>query len=137
MPELPHAELLNSTLTGDLSQDLDALRQILFNLIENAIKYNRPGGRVTVALSHTEELVCLRITDTGVGIPDPERERIFERFYRTDKARSRADGGTGLGLSIVRRAVQLSGGRVWVEAGPEGGSCFVVELPRCREEAQP
>ena len=139
----PLAKDREITLTVSLQSDCkvrmteDALREILFNLIENAIKYNRPGGRVTVALSHTEELVCLRITDTGVGIPDPERERIFERFYRTDKARSRADGGTGLGLSIVRRAVQLSGGRVWAEAGPEGGSCFVVELPRCREEAQP
>ncbi len=136
----PLARENDITMTASLQSDCrvriteDALRQILFNLIENAIKYNRPRGRVTVSLSHSEQLVFLRVIDTGVGIPEADRERIFQRFYRVDKARSRAAGGTGLGLAIVQQAVELSGGRVYVTAGEDGGSCFTVELPRCREE---
>ena len=88
----------------------------------------------TVTLRRAGRDAVLEIADTGVGIPQEDLPHVFERFYRVDKARSRAAGGTGLGLSIVQNAVRRSGGRVWVEPGEEGGSCFIVELPRCREE---
>ena len=83
----------------------DDVYQIVFNLIENAVKYNVRGGRVHVFLFEKEEMVNLIVDDTGVGIPKADLERIYERFYRVDKARSREAGGSGLGLAIVRNAV--------------------------------
>lgn len=108
----------------------DDLYQIAFNLMENAVKYNLPGGRVAVTLAGTESGTVLRVEDTGVGVPQEDLSRIFDRFYRVDKARSRAAGGTGLGLSIVQSTVRRHGGTVSVrprEPGP--GSCFVVTFP--------
>ena len=86
-----------------------------------------------------EECVLLTVSDTGVGIPEDEREKIFDRFYRVDKARSRAAGGTGLGLSIVWETVRLHGGRIEVRPGEDGrGTCFAVEFPAAAgEEEQP
>ena len=112
----------------------DDLYQIIFNLVENAIKYNLPGGEVEVASFHREDKVFLQVTDTGVGIPEEDMPRIFERFYRVDKARSRAAGGTGLGLSIVRDTVKVHGGAISVshrEGGP--GTRFTVEFPAWKE----
>ena len=112
----------------------DDLYQIIFNLVENAIKYNLPGGQVTVTAARRDDRVCLEVSDTGVGIPEEDLPKIFDRFYRVDKARSRAAGGTGLGLSIVRDTVRAHGGTISVcrrEDGP--GTRFTVEFPAWRE----
>lgn len=110
----------------------DDLYQIAFNLMENAVKYNLPGGKVLVRLYVSGEWVTLQIEDTGVGIPEEDLPKIFDRFYRVDKARSRAAGGTGLGLSIVRDTAQLHGGKVTVRSREgEQGTCFTVSFPYC------
>lgn len=105
------------------------LRLIAGNLLENAVRYNRPGGRVDVRLRRTAADVVLEVQDTGIGIAEADRDRIFERFYRVDKARSRAVGGTGLGLSIVRHAADRHGGEVTVTSVLGEGSSFRVVLP--------
>lgn len=108
----------------------DDLYQIAFNLMENAVKYNLPGGAVTVTLAGTRSGTVLRVEDTGVGVPQEELSKIFDRFYRVDKARSRAAGGTGLGLSIVQDTVKRCGGTVEARAREDGpGTCFVVTFP--------
>lgn len=109
----------------------DDLYQIAFNLVENAIKYNHPEGDVWVSLDE-EEWVTLKVSDTGVGIPEDELDKIFQRFYRVDKARSREAGGTGLGLSIVRDTVLRHSGRVTAQRGEHGGALFTVTLPNAR-----
>ncbi len=116
--------------------DGDRLQQVLSNLIDNAIKYGRPNGRVVVgARSLHEDIVEAWVADDGVGIPMEARERIFERFYRVDKGRAREQGGTGLGLSIVKHIVQAHGGEVRVESDLGNGSCFYFTLPRVNEAA--
>ena len=117
--------------------DLEDFSQILRNLMENAIKYNVPGGSVAVTTRREGDSVLLEVADTGLGIPEEDRERIFQRFYRVDKARSRAAGGSGLGLSIVMDTVRLHGGTVDVKAGEEGGTVFTVSLPAWRGEEEP
>ncbi|MER3475113.1 MAG: PAS domain-containing sensor histidine kinase [Armatimonadota bacterium] len=112
----------------------DQLEQILWNLIDNAIKYNRPRGKVCVCAAKVAEGSEMVVEDTGIGIPHEHLERVFERFYRVDKARSRARGGTGLGLSIVKHLVEAHGGRVWVESELNVGSRFGVVLPDSRME---
>ncbi len=107
---------------------------ILFNLIENAIKYNVPEGEVFVKLTGTEDSVELAVEDTGIGIPEEDRLNIFARFYRVDKARSREAGGSGLGLSIVHDAVLAHGGSIAVGANKPQGSVFVVTFPRPGED---
>lgn len=114
----------------------DDLHQIVYNLTENAIKYNRRGGFVCVTLTGTEEECVLRVEDDGIGIPEEDRPRIFDRFYRVDKMRSRAAGGTGLGLSIVADTVRRRGGTIEVCAREGGGSCFTVRLRAVGEEAE-
>ena len=111
---------------GDETQ----LVSMFANLVDNAIKYTPPGGRVEVSGEPSEGEVVVRVSDTGIGIPPENLSRIFERFYRVDKARSKATGGTGLGLSIVRHIAQNHGGRVAVESEPGDGSTFTVHLPR-------
>ena len=136
----PLAETVNVTLSCRLEPDStlfcteDDLYQIAFNLMENAIKYNLPGGRVDVTACRRGDKVLLEVSDTGVGIPEEDRPKIFDRFYRVDKARSRAAGGTGLGLAIVRETVKLHGGTIAVFPG-EGnvGTRFAAEFPACRE----
>ena len=108
----------------------DDMYQIIFNLVENAIKYNRDEGLVHVDLRQAEEDVVLTVEDTGIGIPEEELEHVFERFYRVDKARSRAEGGSGLGLSIVHELVQRNFGSISVSRRSEGGTCFTVSFPR-------
>ena len=114
----------------------DELYQIAFNLMENAVKYNLPGGKVYVTLQGDARQVRLRVEDTGVGIPEEDLPKIFDRFYRVDKARSRAAGGTGLGLSIVRDTAKQHGGTVEVRRRTPEGTCFEVTFP-CRKEEQP
>ncbi len=109
--------------------DEEAIRQIFDNLIDNAIKYTPQGGQVAVSCRQDGDRVVLAVSDTGIGIPRAELPRVFERFYRADKARSRELGGTGLGLSIVKHLVQSLGGEVSVESHLGVGSTFTVRLP--------
>ena len=112
----------------------DELHQVIYNLTDNAVKYTGAGGAVQVALSRREENVILTVADNGTGIPEEDLPRIFERFYRVDKARSRAAGGTGLGLSIVRDTVRRHGGWVTVRARQPEGSVFTVGFPAVPEK---
>ena len=114
------------------------LHQILYNLAENAIKYNRQGGFVRVSTQLGEEFTAILVEDGGIGIPEGDLDNVFKRFYRVDKARSRAAGGTGLGLSIVSDTVSRRGGTIRAERRAEGGTRFVVTLPCLEgEEGRP
>ncbi|MDG3004075.1 sensor histidine kinase [Paludisphaera mucosa] len=115
--------------------DEEAVRQIFDNLIDNAIKYTPPGGRVGVVGSASAAEIVVAVSDTGLGIPREEQARIFERFYRVDKARSRELGGTGLGLAIVKHLVSSLQGRVEVTSRLGAGSTFTVRLPRAQAPA--
>lgn len=110
--------------------DPDALRQVLDNLVDNAIKYTPNGGRITVRWGATADAVSFEVEDTGIGIPEADVNRVFERFYRVDKARDRAQGSTGLGLSIVKHLVQAMRGQVRVNSKFGKGTTFRVTLPR-------
>ena len=121
-----------------MAGDEDRLVQVLTNLLDNAVKYTPENGTISVAAHLMPEprggvasspMIELTVADTGIGIPEQDRPRIFERFYRVDKARSREMGGTGLGLAIVKHIVEGHGGKVWVEANEPHGSRFVVRLP--------
>jgi two-component system phosphate regulon sensor histidine kinase PhoR len=105
------------------------LYQILFNLAENGIKYNRNGGALTLKLTRMDDDAVLQISDTGVGIPAESIDRVFERFYRVDKARSRQSGGSGLGLSIVKTMVERNDGTITVVSQEGVGSTFTVTFP--------
>ena len=107
----------------------DDLYQIIFNLVENGIKYNTPGGSLTVILNREGENAVVSVRDTGVGIPEDSVGHVFERFYRVDKARSRKSGGSGLGLSIVRNMVERNGGQISVESKVGEGSLFTLRFP--------
>lgn len=109
--------------------DREGLREILDNLIDNAIKYTPEGGSVTVSWQASEGMCLLSVSDTGIGIGPEHRKRVFERFYRVDKARSRELGGTGLGLAIVKHLAQAFGGKVTVDSEPGRGSTFTAHLP--------
>jgi two-component system phosphate regulon sensor histidine kinase PhoR len=121
----------------DLAQELppmrgDAglLRDVLQNLIDNAIQYTPPGGQIHVSALAREHEIVITVADTGIGIPLADQERIFERFYRVDAARSREAGGTGLGLSIAKHIVEVHGGRLWVQSEIGAGSRFSFSIPR-------
>jgi signal transduction histidine kinase len=140
-----------SLAIGDIDQalvigDRDRLKQLLLNLVSNALKYTPEGGRVTLALTRVKDWARLVVTDTGIGIPPGELPHIFDRFYRVDKARTRAQGGAGLGLAIAQRIAQVHGGRLEaasdgasVPAGPRGqagrGSTFSLWLPLAADKA--
>lgn len=106
------------------------LEEVLFNLCDNAIKYNKPGGNVCICLTENEESVCISVKDNGVGIPKEDQSRVFERFYRVDKSHSKEIGGTGLGLSIVKHGVSFLGGEVDLESTPEQGTEITVSFPK-------
>ena len=131
----PLADLRGITLDCTLAEGCtvmtveDDLYQVVFNLTENAIKYNRDGGSVRLDLTENGRDVVLTVADTGVGIPEEAMEHVFERFYRVDKARSRAAGGAGLGLSIVHDMVERNSGTVSVSAGEPCGTVFTVTFP--------
>ena len=110
--------------------DSQRLHQVFFNLLDNAIKYTQAGGRVTVSAKEKDGDIEVCVVDNGIGIAPEHLPRIFERFYRADKARSRELGGTGLGLSIVKHIVQAHGGRVWAESQLEKGSSFYFTIPK-------
>lgn len=129
------AEKKQQTLTADIAPDvlLDGdqgkLTQIFYNLMDNAIKYTPEGGHIAVTLTQSGANAIFSVADDGIGIPEEDQKHIFERFYRVDKARSRATGGTGLGLSIVRQLAAMHGGTVSVSSQPEQGAVFTVTLP--------
>jgi signal transduction histidine kinase len=110
--------------------DRTILRQALINLIDNAVKYSPVKGEIRVRVTGNERDAEIKVEDNGPGISREHRGRIFERFYRVDKARTRAEGGSGLGLSIAQWAVAVNGGRIDVESAPGKGSIFCICLPR-------
>ena len=134
------AELSGVTLdisgeTAPLSGIPQLHNAILFNLLDNATKYNRRGGRVTATVFSRENQVILTVSDTGIGIPASHQERIFERFYRVDKSHSKEVGGTGLGLSIVKHAVQILHGELSLSSSAETGTQIQISFPKNAEQA--
>ena len=120
---------LEGNVPAVLGED-SMLSEMVYNLCENAIKYNRPGGSVWVRLEEQAEEICLTVKDNGIGIPEDSQLRVFERFYRVDKSRSKQIGGTGLGLSIVRHVVEFHQGRVELESALGAGTEIRVFLPK-------
>lgn len=114
--------------------DPDRLKQLLLNLVENGMKYTPNGGRVTISLSQANGWAQIGVTDTGIGIPPEDLPYIFDRFYRVDKARNRAQGGSGLGLSIAKWVAQAHGGDIHVESEVSRGTTFTVVLPVWQKE---
>ena len=111
-----------------LPMEQERLRILLINLIENAIKYNKPGGHVYVSAKKSEDSVSICVSDTGIGIPPEHQPRIFERFYRVDKSRSKKTGGTGLGLAIVKHIAALYDGHITIESEPENGTSITIRF---------
>ena len=133
----------NITIVQEIEEDVpilileDDLYQIIFNLLENGIKYNQPNGKLTIHVSRQDDNVQLEITDTGVGIPADALGHIFERFYRVDKARSRKTGGSGLGLAIVRNLVERNQGTIRAESIYGNGTTFIVTFPAFDTDEEP
>lgn len=131
----PIAQRAGQTITlslqdsGDMYADKSKLRQVAYNLLENAVKYTQEGGQISVSLTRSGREVQMSVKDNGPGIRADALPHIFDRFYRVDKARSRESGGTGLGLSIVKQIVSLHGGDVRVQSEEGKGSLFIVQLP--------
>lgn len=115
-----------------LHADRELLKQALRALVDNAVKYTPAGGDIRLEAHEAEHRIILRVQDTGIGIPESERAKLFDRFYRLDRDRSREKGGSGLGLSIVKWIVEAHGGTVRIEGNLEGGTCVVVRLPAGR-----
>jgi len=132
-------ELIYSPQAGWVKADQDLIGQVLINLIDNAIKYSSDGGKIVVRIFNESGKTVIKVSDTGIGIAKESLQRVFERFYRVDRARSRVHGGTGLGLSIVKHIVELHGGEVFVSSQVGVGSTFTFCLPavdqvtRCAE----
>ena len=137
----PLSDKLGVTLTAEgdgIMTGSDALiYRLIFNLTENAVKYNRPGGSVRVELAQRQEKCIIRVSDTGCGIPEEYQRSIFHPFFRVDKSRSREYGGAGLGLSLVWEIADLHGGSVWVEESSDKGTTIAVELPAGAENDSP
>ena len=139
----PLAKAVDVSLALELEEGVwvnctgDDLYQILFNLMENGVKYNLPGGKLWVRSRAVEGQAEITVEDTGVGIPAEDVDKVFDRFYRVDKARSRAAGGTGLGLSIVRDTAKRHGGEVTAQRREPEGTRFTLTFPLCErgEEA--
>lgn len=133
----PNAEAKNINLYPDFSVstlkpmmlDYDKIWEAVYNIVDNAIKYTPNGGTVKLGLELSGNTVYVRVTDNGPGIPEDEKEHIFERFYRLDDSRARDTGGTGLGLAIAREAAVLHGGSLYAENAADGGSVFTITLP--------
>ena len=124
-----HGITLKAEGDGVMTGSDALIYRLIFNLTENAVKYNRPGGSVRVCITQKPEKLLLRVSDTGCGIPEEYQQSIFQPFFRVDKSRSREYGGTGLGLSLVWEIADLHGGSVWVEESSDKGTTIAVELP--------
>ena len=121
--------ILESTGDGTMTGSDTLIYRLLFNLTENAIRYNHPDGTVRITVTEEEKRLIIRVADTGYGVPEQYRESIFQPFFRVDKSRSRENGGVGLGLSLVWEIVTLHGGEVRVEESSENGTTIAVKLP--------
>jgi len=128
-PRRQRVEIEVAPSVAIIRTDAAKLQDALRNLVENAVNYSPEGHRIRLEAKPSGDRVMISVSDEGPGIPESDLERIFERFYRVDKARSRESGGTGLGLSIVKHLVGLLGGRVWAANRPEGGAVFTISLP--------
>jgi two-component system phosphate regulon sensor histidine kinase PhoR len=132
----PHADLNHVKLPlivpevlPKVKWDRDRIHQVLINLVDNAIKFTPAQGSVTLAIDPTDPGIVIKVTDTGIGIPEIDRPRIFDRFYRVDKSRSRVTGGVGLGLSIVKDIIVAHRGTIEVESEINVGTTFIIMLP--------
>ena len=112
----------------------ELIERALANLLDNAVKYTQEGGSIKISTTEQSDKIILKVSDTGLGIPSDALPRIFERFFRVDRARSRALGGTGLGLAIVRHTMELLEGKTWVESQLGEGTTFHLSLPIWIEE---
>ena len=120
-----HCQLTEDKVRGSSSM----LREMAMNLIDNGVKYNRPGGHVYVTMKKEEDQVILTVKDTGIGIPEDVQERVFERFYRVEGSRSKQNGGSGLGLSIVKHIVEQHRGNISLTSRLNEGTTIEVQLP--------
>jgi signal transduction histidine kinase len=140
-PQAEEAQLtLRSTLQGECFVEADRMRmeQVLTNLVDNAIKFTPAGGRVIISGQDLADRVQIAVTDSGIGIPPAEREKVFERFYQVDSGASRPYRGQGLGLSICKHIVEHHRGRIWVDDGEDGrGSAFRFVLPKRLDANEP
>ena len=117
------------SLTGEACNvrgSKDLLKELIENLSQNAIRYNNPGGKVSIAISKIDGRSVLTVKDNGIGIPASEQERVFERFYRVDKSRSKATGGTGLGLAIVKHIVEIHDAKLELDSAPGVGTTVSI-----------
>jgi len=124
-----HIEISLEGADVPIQGDPSAVSRIFMNLVENAVKYNKDGGRITLSLKREAEAVRVQISDTGIGIEAEHLPKLFRRFYRTDKARSRETGGAGLGLAIVKSFTEAHGGRIDVKSAPDVGTTFTLVFP--------
>ena len=120
-----HCALEKVPVWGETSR----LREVVMNLIDNAVKYNRPGGHVYVTVRSEEHRVLLIVRDTGIGIPEDKQKRVFERFYRADASRSQAISGSGLGLAIVKHIVEQHQGKISLQSKEWEGTTITVSFP--------
>jgi two-component system sensor histidine kinase VicK len=129
--------LTQSSLNGPIPVECDEekVRQVLVNLVDNAIKYSPDGGEIEVALGRNGGVVRFEVRDRGLGIPASQRDRVFDKFIRLDPNLHRGIGGTGLGLYISRELVRRMGGRIWVDGRVGGGSVFYLDLPASASSA--
>ena len=121
--------LENDSASIALNADEELVKRMILNLLDNAVKYTPEGGEISLALEKQNGNAEIVVRDNGIGISEQDQQRVFDRFYRVDKARSRALGGAGLGLAIVRSIVEAHGGQIRIESTPRHGSTFTVSLP--------
>ena len=136
LSDAAEAKSISLTVTGQrvtVHSVRRLLSEILYNLCDNAIKYNVPGGRVSVDVAGTAEGAAITVSDTGIGIPAEHQARVFERFYRVDKSHSRASGGTGLGLSIVKHGAQVHHAEITLESQVGKGTCITLTFPEATD----
>jgi signal transduction histidine kinase len=127
-----HGVVVRNTVPRDLPPlevDRERIHQVLFNLVDNALRFTPAGGSIVLRAERADDLCQVSVEDSGPGVPEAHRPFVFERFYRVDPARSRDGGGTGIGLTIARSVVEAHGGRIWVDAAPDGGAAFRFTLP--------
>jgi len=127
--ERRHIEIRLEGSEAPIQGDPSAVSRIFMNLVENAVKYNKDGGRIVLSLQREADAVRVQVADTGIGIEAEHLPKLFRRFYRTDKARSRETGGAGLGLAIAKSFTEAHGGRIEVQSAPDVGTTFTLLFP--------